>query len=95
MGSLGPVAFKVDEEQPFLGYEIFQGRDYGETTADRIDQDVQGLLGERYETVCKLLTSKRQQLDRLAEALLHNETIDEVTIEQVLGARVKDTTGTK
>ena len=33
MGSLGPVAYQADEEQPFLGYALAQGRDYSE--ADR------------------------------------------------------------
>jgi cell division protease FtsH len=91
MGSLGPVAFKTDEEQPFLGYEISQGRDYSETTATRIDQDVQGLLNERHEAVHKLLSEQREQLDRLAEELLRDETIDETIIEKTLGARAKST----
>ena len=30
MGSLGPVAFESDEQQPFLGYELSRGRDYSE-----------------------------------------------------------------
>ena len=44
MGSLGLMAFNSDEEQPFLGYELAQGRDYSEETAAHIDQDVQRLL---------------------------------------------------
>jgi cell division protease FtsH len=85
MGSLGPVAFQADEEQPFLGYEIAQGRDYGEETANRIDQDVQDLLAERYNYVENVLTKSREQLDRLADTLLHEETIDQDTIEKLLG----------
>ena len=33
-----PVAFSADEKQPFLGYEIAQGRDYSEATAARVDE---------------------------------------------------------
>jgi cell division protease FtsH len=40
MGNLGLTAFQADEEQPFLGYELAQGRDYSEDTAARIDRDV-------------------------------------------------------
>ncbi len=47
MGRLGPVAFKADEEHPFLGYEISQGRDYSEATAADIDKEVIQLLAER------------------------------------------------
>ncbi|MGH8301105.1 MAG: ATP-dependent zinc metalloprotease FtsH, partial [Steroidobacteraceae bacterium] len=37
MGSLGPVAFDAEDEQPFLGYQISHGRDYSEATAARVD----------------------------------------------------------
>ncbi len=87
MGSLGPVAFKADEEQPFLGYELSQGRDYGQQTADHIDRDVQGLLAERREFVRQLLTDERAKLDMLADALLHEETVDNDGIVKVLGPR--------
>ena len=40
MGKLGLAAFKADEEHPFLGYELSQGRDYSEATAARIDEEV-------------------------------------------------------
>jgi cell division protease FtsH len=33
MGKLGLVAFRADEQQPFLGYELSQRPDYSEATA--------------------------------------------------------------
>jgi cell division protease FtsH len=87
MGSLGLVALQADEEQPFLGYELTQGRDYSEDTAARIDHDVQRLLDERHEVVRTLLTTHREQLDSLAEALLHEETIDQDELTRILGPR--------
>ncbi len=91
MGSLGPVAFQADEEQPFLGYEISQGRDYSEATAAHIDQDVQQLLAERHEAVRHLLTGARGQLDQVAQRLLKEESIDREVLTQILGARAEDT----
>ncbi|HLE51844.1 MAG TPA: ATP-dependent zinc metalloprotease FtsH [Anaerolineales bacterium] len=88
MGSLGLMAFNSDEEQPFLGYELAQGRDYSEETAAHIDQDVQRLLQERYQVVKNLLIQSRQQLDQLVKALLLDETIDQETLVQILGPRV-------
>jgi cell division protease FtsH len=87
MGGLGLVAFRTDEEQPFLGYELAQGRDYSEHTAARIDQDVQRLLEEQHATVHRVLNDARGQLDRLVQALLKEETIDQETLAQVLGPR--------
>jgi cell division protease FtsH len=91
MGSLGPIAFQADEEHPFLGYEISQGRDYSEATAARIDQDVQQLLAERQEAVRRLLGGAREQLAQLAQRLLKEESIDREVLTQILGARAEDT----
>jgi len=88
MGSLGLMALSADEEQPFLGYELSQSRDYSEETAARIDQDVQHILQERYQTVKNLLTEARQPLDQLVQALLHEETVDQGTLLKILGPRI-------
>jgi cell division protease FtsH len=89
MGHVGLAAFQADEEQPFLGYELAQGRDYSEDTAARIDQDVQRLLEECHETARHLLTDEREKLDHLAQSLLHEETIDRDELVQILGSRPK------
>jgi cell division protease FtsH len=87
MSELGEAAFQADEEHPFLGYELAQGRDYSEATAARIDQEVRKLLGERHETVRQLLTAARPRLDGLADALLAEETIDQDELSRILGPR--------
>jgi cell division protease FtsH len=87
MGNLGLLAFKADEQQPFLGYELAQGRDYSEATAARIDQEVQHILEERHEAVHRLLTSAKEQLDQLAQTLLQEETINRDVLVRVLGPR--------
>jgi cell division protease FtsH len=87
MGDLGLVAFQADEEHPFLGYELSQGRDYSEVTAARIDQDVKRLLEESHEAVYRLLSDARSQLDELVRTLLQEETIDQDTLVQILGSR--------
>jgi cell division protease FtsH len=84
---VGLAAFQADEEQPFLGYELAQGRDYSEDTAAQIDRDVQRLLEESHETARRLLTDQRARLDRLAQSLLHEETVDQEELEYILGPR--------
>jgi cell division protease FtsH len=91
MGSLGLIAFQGDEQQPFLGYELAQGRDYSEETAARVDKDVQRLLDDRHQFVRRLVTKHREDLDRLADALLHDETIDQDAIAKILGPRAEPT----
>jgi cell division protease FtsH len=87
MGRLGTVAFEADETQPFLGYELARGRDYSESTAAQIDEEVRQLLAERHQLVNRLLKENRARLDRLAEALLHDETVDQPELVRILGPR--------
>ena len=87
MGSLGYLAFESDDQQPFLGYELSRGKDYSESTAARIDEDIRRLMEERSEAVARLMSEAREKLDQLAKILLQEETIDERVLEQVLGVR--------
>jgi cell division protease FtsH len=87
MGSLGTMAFSSDGEQPFLGYELSQGRDYSEQTAARIDEDVRKLLEDCHRQVKKLLEGSRDQLDALVQALLKEETINQDELIDILGPR--------
>ena len=87
MGSLGPIAFQADEQQPFLGYELAQGRDYSEETAARIDHDVEQLIAEREADVRHLIATAQPRLDQLVNTLLREETIDQETLARILGPR--------
>jgi cell division protease FtsH len=87
MGSLGNMAFDVDGTQPFLGYELSQGRDFSEKTAAQIDSDVQKLLADRHQVVKTLLKKSREKLDALVQALLKEETIDQSAMVNILGPR--------
>ena len=87
MGKLGPIAFRADEQQPFLGYELSQRPDYSEATAAEIDGEVRRLLEEAHQEVRRRLTDARQSLDRLVDALLQEETVDLDELNRILGPR--------
>jgi cell division protease FtsH len=88
MGSMGLQAFEADEQQPFLGYELTQGRDYSEQTAAMIDRDIQNILDQSHDEVRELLEREHDKLDALVQTLLKEETIERDTLERVLGPRV-------
>ena len=52
---LGPLTFGKKEEQIFLGREIAQHRDYSESTAVRIDEEVRSIVMSNYERAQGLL----------------------------------------
>ena len=88
MGSLGLQAFAADEQQPFLGYELTQGRDYSEETAAHIDRDVQTILNQCHEDAKTLLEREHDKLDALVEALCKEETVEQEELTRILGPRV-------
>jgi cell division protease FtsH len=87
---LGPVAFRVGEEHVFLGKEIQEARDFSEGTAKIIDEEVQGMLREADERAYELLTTNRDRMERLVEALLQREELMRDEIDAILKA---DTNG--
>jgi len=85
MGELGLLAFRTDEQQPFLGYEMAQGREYSEATAARIDRDVERLLAESHEHVRSLLAGVHDRIEALVATLLREETVDATELKRILG----------
>ncbi|NIL99432.1 MAG: ATP-dependent zinc metalloprotease FtsH [Acidobacteria bacterium] len=81
---LGPLTFGKQEEQIFLGREISQHRDYSESTAVLIDEEVKRIVMRGYETAKQILTDNREALHAIAEALLERETIEASDIELIL-----------
>jgi cell division protease FtsH len=73
---LGPISYASDEESVFLGRDFTsRSRNYSESVARQIDDEVHKLVMEGYERARTVLTEKREVLDRLAAALLERETI--------------------
>ncbi len=87
MSELGPISIDADEAQPFLGYELAQGRNYSESLAAKIDQEVHRLLSERGEMARELLSHHREELDRVVELLMEEETLEFDALASLLGPR--------
>ncbi len=81
---LGPVTFSQEEEHVFLGREIAQQRDYSEHTAQVIDEEVEEFVRATEKTAEEVITSHREHLDRLAEALLESETLTNQDVDRIL-----------
>jgi cell division protease FtsH len=69
------MSFRVGEEHVFLGKEIQEPRDFSESTAAVIDQEVQRLLREADDRAYDLLQKHRDKMERLVEALLQREEL--------------------
>jgi cell division protease FtsH len=72
---LGPLSYAKGEEQVFLGREIAQHRDYSEATAQKIDEEINKLIKNSYESAKTVLNENLDILHKLAERLLDKETV--------------------
>ena len=84
MSELGPLAFGKKEEQIFLGREIAQHRDFSEDTAIRIDQEVNKIVSQQYARAKQILEDNREAMERLTEALLEHESLDNAQMRRVI-----------
>lgn len=82
---LGFIAFGQEDEPIFLGKQIAQHKDYSESTAQKIDEEVQQILKECMSEVEKLLLDHKDQLTLLAETLVEKETLDDREIRELIG----------
>ena len=73
---LGPRTFGKRNGMVFLGREISEQRDYSDSVAEQIDDEVQSLIGGAYDTAMRILKEYKPNLDRVSEYLLENETIE-------------------
>lgn len=82
---IGPVAFRDGEENPFLGKELHEQRQYSEHTAAVIDAEVQRFLSESQDEAKRLLTEHRDKLDIIANALLEQELVEYDDLVKLIG----------
>ncbi|NLF02396.1 MAG: ATP-dependent zinc metalloprotease FtsH [Anaerolineales bacterium] len=78
--AVGVVTYQGAEMSPTSEQEI------SETTRTLIDQEVHRILADARQRALALLTEQRAALDRLAQALLREETLDAAAIGAVLAA---------
>jgi cell division protease FtsH len=91
---LGPMVYGQKEELIFLGREISEQRDYSESVAEKIDQEVRKLVNDAYTQAKELLTRYRTELDAIANRLLEVETLSREEFEKIFPPPVPHHSGT-
>ena len=83
---LGPRTFGKREELVFLGKEISEQRDYSDSVAETIDEEVLGLIDNGYQTAKRLLTTHKSKLTDIAKYLISHETAEGETLDELLSS---------
>jgi cell division protease FtsH len=87
---LGPISFGKKEEQIFLGREFAQHKDYSESTAVAIDEEVRGIISENHERARAILAENIDMLNDLALKLIEKETLNGKEIDEIIIAHKPD-----
>lgn len=81
---LGPLTYGRKEQEIFLGREISQHRDFSESIAIEIDNEVRRIVNENYDRAKNIIKTHFAALKALAEALLEKESLDAPEIEKII-----------
>jgi len=85
MSDLGFISLGSEGEPLFLGREIAQHKDFSDKTAAKIDEQITKILDQCMADATKILTDHREDLDKLAQALVARETLDDNEVREILG----------
>lgn len=84
MSRLGPITFGKREGLVFLGKEITEQRNFSEEVAEKIDKEVERIIKEAQLNAKRILMSKRGLLDKIAQKLIKQETIERREFEELI-----------
>ncbi|MDA8745730.1 ATP-dependent zinc metalloprotease FtsH [Rubripirellula amarantea] len=86
---IGPVSYKTSDEDPFLGREIHQSRQFSEHTQELVDEEVARLLMEADQKAEQLLREHRSELEKITRALLEHEELGEAELTDLIGESIQ------
>ena len=87
---LGPVKYGERSEHIYVGRDITRNDSCSEETLREIDLEVKNLVSTQKARATDILTQHRDQLEKLANALLENETMDAKQVYELLEIPMPD-----
>jgi cell division protease FtsH len=86
---IGPVSYKTSDDDPFLGREIHQTRQFSEHTQELIDEEVARILLEADQKAEQLLREYRGELEKITRSLLEHEELSEADLTELVGPSIQ------
>lgn len=86
MSSMGRINFKEDRSNPFLAAASggVGMRQFSESTAQKIDEEVKRIIDEAIEAVREMLVVRKQALVALTERLIEVESLDSDDLQRII-----------
>lgn len=80
---IGAVKLGTGGGEPFLGRDMAQERNYSDSVAYIVDEEVRRLIDQAHDEAYAILTENRDVLDQLALELLERETLNQAEIAHI------------
>ncbi len=80
--AIGPISYQENQEQVFIGRDLGRQTSVSESMTQAIDEEVKRIVTEAYSETMKVLSEHKDELAKLAEALLEYEVL---TGEEIAG----------
>ncbi len=87
---LGPIVFGTGHEEVFLGRDFSQGKNYSETIAAQIDEEVKKIIDGGYERAEEILKEHLDELHKVAKYLFSYEKMDEEVFAKAMAGEEID-----
>ena len=88
-GRFEHMALGGREDKIFLGEELGKPREYSENTAREVDGEIESLLSQAYAQAEKILSARREVMDKLAERLINEDEVPGEDVYSLLGQKPK------
>lgn len=82
MSALGPITWETSRER-FLR-EFGESLGYSEKTGAEIDGEVKKIIGEAYKKAKEIVVANREKLDRVAQKLVEQETLEAEEFQRLI-----------
>ncbi len=84
MSAIGPLALGQRHDQPFLGRDLQTVADHSDHVAAEVDGEIRKLIDGAFDQAKTILRENRENLDRIAERLVEQETIEATQLQELL-----------
>ena len=84
MSNLGPMQYEQQNSSVFLGRDYGKQKDFSDQVALEIDRETRKIIEECYETAKKIISSNKELIELLSDALMKYETLTKEQIEYIV-----------
>lgn len=81
---LGPVTLGEQHSNVFLGRDLGEQKNYSESVAQKIDDEVRRIMREAEQRATELMTKYRSYLETIAQRLIAEETLEKEQFEEIV-----------